>query len=233
MNYPTSDEYSTHRTADASFQAPWVGRRGEETVVPVAPVILLGVRVTAYVIINAGEHRRRATSRILAVTDPALLDRLMDLPVATPVHDPVIWAEMADQPPGIVARGEDGASVTRRLDHPLTIEDVAVEATAGRELRAVQDVSLFAGFTRRWVAAARTRVPDSTILEAKLCGVGILDSRRKVLLPAEKPVALTMDGWSWLLQEKAYRRWLNRQSQDHATGNRSPATDGANAATAE
>jgi hypothetical protein len=37
--------------------------------------MLLGTRVTAYVIINADEHRRRAASGTVAVTDPALLDR--------------------------------------------------------------------------------------------------------------------------------------------------------------
>jgi len=219
--------------AAASSPAPWVSRRSGGSAVWVEAVTLLGVRVTAHVIINVAEHQRRQAAGMAAVTDPAVLDRLMDLPVATPVVDPVIWAEMADQPTGIIERGEDGMSVTRRLESPLVIEDVVVEAAAGRELRAVQDASLFAGFTRRWVAAARSRIPDTTLLEAKLCGVGILDSSRRVLLPAEKPVALTMDGWSWLLQEKAYRRWVSRRSQAHATGSPSPATGGASAVGAE
>jgi hypothetical protein len=194
--------------------------------------MLLGVRVTAYVTINMPEHHRREGAGVVVVTDPALLDRLMDLPVATPVIDPVIWAEMADQGPGIIERREDGASVTRRLESPLLIEDVVVGAAAGRELSAVQDASLFAGFARRWVVPARSRIPDATILEAKLCGVGILDRCDRVLLSAEKPISLTMDGWSWLLQEKVYRRWLTRRSRDHATGNPSQATDGASAAQA-
>jgi hypothetical protein len=221
--------------AAANYPAPWASCRGGGTAVRVEAVVLLGVRVTAYVIINVAEYQRREAAGMAAVTDPALLDRLMDLPVATPVIDPVIWAEMADQPSGIIERSEDGTSVTRRLESPLTIEDVVVDAAAGRELRAVQDASLFAGFTRRWVAAARSRIADTTLLEAKLCGVGILDSCRRVLLPAEKPVALTMDGWSWLLQEKAYRRWVSvsGRSQAHATGSPSPATGGASAVGAE
>lgn len=160
------------------------------------------MKVTAYVVIDVAEYQRRERAGMTAVTDPALLDRLMDLPVATPVIDPVIWAEMADQPSGIVERSQDGTSVTRRLESPLMIEDVVVDAAAGRELRAVQDASLFAGFTRRWVTAAWSRIPDATMLEAKLCGVGILDPCQRVLLPAEKPVALTIDGWSWLQQER-------------------------------
>jgi hypothetical protein len=171
-----------------------------------AGVMLLGVRVTAYAVVNLAEHRRREARGMAAVIDPALLDRLLDLPVGVPVIDPAGWAEMAGQAPGILERDADGVSVTRRLESPLSIADVVVRIAAGRELRAVQDASLFAGFTRRWVAA--DRVPDAVLLEAKLCGVGILDADHKVLLPAAKPVALTRDGWSWLLEEKVYRRWL-------------------------
>ena len=169
-------------------------------------VMLLGVRVTAHAAVNLAEHRRREAAGMAAVIDPALLDRLLDLPAGVPVIDPAGWAEMAGQPPGILERDSDGVSVTRRLEAPLSIADVVVRAAAGRELRAVQDASLFAGFTRRWVAA--DRVPDAVLLEAKLCGVGILDAGYEVLLPAAKPVALTRDGWSWLLEEKVYRRWL-------------------------
>ena len=193
----------------------------------VAGVMLLGVRVTAYTVINVGEHRRRQAAGMGAVTNPVLLDRLLDLPVAVPVIDPVLWAETAEQPRGILERGEDDASVTRRLESPLTIADVVVHAAAGRELRAVQDASLFAGFTRRWVTAARGRVPEATMLETKLCGVGIIDPGHRVLLAAEKPVALTRDGWSWLLEEKAYRRWLSGQARIRGTESPSPATDGA------
>ncbi|HME65877.1 MAG TPA: hypothetical protein VKG61_13395 [Streptosporangiaceae bacterium] len=174
----------------------------------VAGVMLLGVRVTAYAVINVAEHRRREATGMGAVLQPALLDRLLDQPAGVPVIDPAGWAEMAGQAPGILERDSDGVSVTRRLESPLSIADVVVQTAAGRELRAVQDASLFAGFTRRWVAAARSRVPDAAMLEAKVCGVGILDPGRRVLLAAEKPVALTRDGWSWLLEEKVYRRWL-------------------------
>jgi hypothetical protein len=171
-----------------------------------AGVMLLGVRVTAYAVVNLAEHRRREAAGMAAVTDPALLDRLLDLPAGVPVTDPAGWAEMAGQPAGILKRDADGVSVTRCLESPLSITDVVIRAAAGRELRAVQDASLFAGFTRRWVAAGR--VPDAVLLEAKLCGVGILDAGYEVLLPGARPTALTRDGWSWLLEEKVYRRWL-------------------------
>lgn len=206
-----------------------VRRTDGESGAIVAGVTLLGVRVTAWTVINPAEHRRREVAGMAAVINPALLDRLLDLPAGVPVTDAVMWAEMADQPPGVVERGEDGASVTRRLHAPLTIADVVVHAAAGRELRAVQDATLFAGFARRWVAVQRGRVPDAAMMEARMFGVGVVDPRRRVLLPAERPVAPTVDGWSWLLEEKAYRRWLSARAGTPGTVSPLPATDGASA----
>jgi hypothetical protein len=217
--------------AVASSPAPLASPDGGGPGVPVR-VMLLGVRVTAYAIVNIAEHRRREAAGIGAVVSPALLDRLMDLPTGIPVSDPVAWAEMADQPGGVAGRHEDGTRVTRRLESPLTITDVVVDAATGRELRAVQDASLFAGFTRRWIAFAAGRMPDAAMLEAKLCGVGIVDQRGGQLLAAEQPAGLTRDGWSWLLEEKTYRRWLTRpagiraESQARATGGASGAGAG-------
>ena len=76
--------------AATSSPAPWASCRSGGTAVRVEAVTLLGIRVTAYVIINVAEHQRREAAGMAAVTDPALLDHLMDLPVATPVTDPVI-----------------------------------------------------------------------------------------------------------------------------------------------
>jgi len=200
-----------HLPPVTSSPAPLAAPYGGEPAVPVG-VMLLGVRVTAYAIINIAEHRRRETAGMGAITIPALLDRLMDLPIGIPVTDPVVWAELADQPGGVAEGDEDGARITRRLESPLTITDVVVGAVTGKELRAVQDASLFAGFARRWIAATPSRIPDAAMLEAKLCGVGIVDQRRRQLLAAEKPQGLTRDGWSWLLEEKAYRRWLTQRA---------------------
>jgi len=215
-----------HLPPVSSSPAPLAAPYGGEPGVPVG-VMLLGVRVTACAIINIAEHQRRETAGIGAVINPALLDRLMDLPIGITVTDPVAWAEMADQPSGVAELHEDGARIIRRLESPLTIADVIVDAATGKELRAVQDASLFAGFTRRWIAATPSRIPDAAMLEAKLCGVGIVDQRRRQLLPAEKPDGLTRDGWSWLLEEKTYRRWLTRQAGNHEQENPARATDGA------
>src|ERR1700730_2434656 len=134
-----------HLPAATSSPAPLASPSEGEPGVPVS-VMLLGVRVTAYAIINIVEHRRRETAGMGAVINPALLDRLMDLPIGVPVTDPMVWAEMADQPRGVAERYGDSARVMRRLESPLAITDVVVDATTGRELRAVQDASLFAGF---------------------------------------------------------------------------------------
>jgi hypothetical protein len=214
-----------NRPAVTSSAAPQAFLQKDAPGTPVN-VTLLGVRVTAYTEINIAEHSRREAAGLGAVTSPALLDRLLDLPVGTSVNDPVMWTEMANQPTGILERSQDGTRITRRMESPLTITAVVVEAAPGAELRAVQEASLFAGFARRWMSAARNRIPDAAMLEAKLCGVGILDLGRKVLLPAEKPVTLTVDGWSWLLEEKTYRSWLNRRVEDDAKESPGPATDG-------
>jgi hypothetical protein len=105
-----------------------------------------------------------------------------------------------------------------------------VDALTGRELSAVQDASLFAGFTRRWIACAAGRIPDAAVLEAKLCGVGIVDQRGRLLLAAEKPAGLTRDGWSWLLEEKAYRGWLTGRAGSREKESPVRATDGASGA---
>ena len=89
-----------HLPAVTSSPAPLASPDGGEPGVPVR-VMLLGVRVTAYAIINIAEHQRREAAGMGAVINPALLDRLMDLPIGIPVTDPVAWAEMADQPRGV------------------------------------------------------------------------------------------------------------------------------------
>ena len=212
--------------AVTSSPAPLASPYGAEPGVPVR-VMLLGVRVTAYAVISLAEHQRREAAGLGAVINPALLDRLMDLPIGIPVTDPVVWAEMADQPRGVLDRDADGTRITRRLEPPLTITDVVVDATTGKALRAVQDASLFAGFTRRWIAATSRRIPEAAMLEAKLCGVGIVDTCGGLLRPAAKPEGLTRDGWSWLLEEKTYRRWLTRRTGDGEPESPARPTDGA------
>jgi hypothetical protein len=214
-----------------SWPAPPASPDSGEPGVPVR-VMLLGVRVTAYAVINMAEHRRREAPGLGAVINPGLLDRLMDLPTGIPVPDPVVWAEMAEQPREVAERDEDGVRLTRRLESPLTITDVVVDAAAGRELRAVQNASLFAGFARRWIAAATSRMTDAAMLEAKLCGVGIVDEHCGRLLAAEKPQGLTRDGWSWLLEEKTYRRWLTWQAGNGGKETRARASGGASNAEA-
>ncbi len=198
--------------------------------VTIESVDLLGVRVSARAVLNVPEHQRRRSCGIAAVTDPALLDRLLELPAGCPVADPVIWAETSDQPLGVITRGDDGQTVTRTLQPALTIEHVTVAALRGRELRAVQDASTFASFTPRWVALDTAEAPVATLLEAKLCGVGLIAGAGQISLPAERPAGAVIDGWVWLLWEKAYRRWLSERAVARETETRAQATGAARAA---
>lgn len=200
--------------------------------VSVGPVSLLGVQVTACVLVNHAEHERRSALGLGPVTDPALLGRLLELQPEKLVTDPVFWAETAGLPEGIVGRGDDGTAVTRLLQPPLTIRYVMVPGAEGRELLAVQKASLFASFTARWVSTRQRDIPDAAVMEAKLCGVGLIGPGRSVILRAEQPDVQAADEWSWLLQEKTYRRWLREQTPVHATGSQALATGEASATAA-
>jgi len=196
---------------------PGRGAGAGPDLIVVRSVLLLGVHVTACAVLNRAEHERRESAGIGPVTDPDLLGRLLDLPGGEPARDLAWWAESLTLPAGIMRRGEDGRSVTRLLQPPLVLDDVVVPGPRGRELRAVQDASLFAGFTPRWVAAERAGLPDTVILEAKLTGVGLLGPGARVLLPAEQ-LARPVDGWAWLLWEKTYRRWLKERAPASRAG---------------
>ncbi|HUZ55861.1 MAG TPA: hypothetical protein VMU94_25455 [Streptosporangiaceae bacterium] len=217
-----------HRQAALMPGAPSQQSEGEAGLAWVEGVSLLGIRVTAVAVIDAAERDRRLAAGCGAITDPALLDRLLRLPLGTPIPDLVAWAETADQPVGVIERDADGITVTRHLATPLAIEDVIVVAPAGRELRAVQDVSLFARFTRRWVMTTGRRIPDPVVLEAKLCGIGILDHAGEVLA-SEAATTGEMDSWDWMLREQVYRKWLSQSSQDRATATPAQATGEASA----
>jgi hypothetical protein len=111
---------------------------GSAEPVSVGLLNLLGVRVSAHAVLDGAEHTRRSSAGVAAVTDPALLDRLLEVPSGQPVADPVLWAETAWQPVGIVARGDDGYTVTRLLEPALVVLDVTVPAGRGREVLAAE-----------------------------------------------------------------------------------------------
>ena len=103
-------------------------------------------------LLNQAEHERRNAYELGPVTDPGLLESLLELQPGEPVTNLVFWAETSSLPGGIVGRGDDGYTVTRLLEMPLAVRDVILHPRKGRELLAVQDASLFVGFTARWVS---------------------------------------------------------------------------------
>jgi hypothetical protein len=187
--------------------------RRRDAAVSIGRVNLLGVQVRARAPLNRAEHERRSSLGLGAVTDPA---GSWACRIGDPCRDPALWAETSAAAPGIVDHGADGCTVTRLLEPPPVLDDVIVPAPRGRELAAVQDASLFASFTHRWAQAQTAAIPDIAVLEAKLCGVGLLTSHGRLILPAEPPMSATADGWTWLLAEKAYRRWLWQATAEHA-----------------
>jgi hypothetical protein len=200
--------------------------------ISVGPVSLLGVHVVASVAMNHNEHERRDVLGLGPVNDPALLGRLLDFRPDEEVNDPVLWAETVGLPAGIVERGDDGYAVTPRLQPPLIVCSIIVQGQEGRELLAVQNASLFAGFAARWVSLQCRDVTDVAMMEAVLCGVGLIGPRGDVLLEAQGPESQVADEWSWLLQEKIYGRWLREQARAHARESQVPTTGEANATAA-
>ena len=168
------------------------GDRLRDPVVTIGRVNLLGVQVTARALLNCAEHERSSVLGLGAVTHPALLDMLLALPTGYPCRDPALWAETSVAATGLVDRGADGCTVRRLLEPPLVVDDVIVPALRGRELQAA---SLLASFTSRWTQARGAAIPDAAVLEAKLCGVGLLSSHGRVILPAEPFTSATADGW--------------------------------------
>jgi hypothetical protein len=156
------------------------------------PVMLLGVSVMACAVLRRSEHERRRACGLGAVTDPALLNRLLDLPAGEPVADPVLRAETSALAAGIADRAGDGCAVSRVLESPLVIDAVVVQARPGRELRAVQDASLFAGFVSQWVARAQ-QPPRRHGPGGELCGVGLLGPGGCTLMPAQPPLTLVSE----------------------------------------
>jgi hypothetical protein len=59
------------------------------------------------------------------------------------------------------------------------------------------------------VALGRCRGGPGRMLEAAICGVGLLGPDGAVLVAAEPPAGPRLDRWAWLLREKTYRRWLS------------------------
>ncbi len=188
-------------------------------------VYMLGVRVTACARLNVIEHERRAQCGLRAITDPSLLDRLLNLPVGVPVSDRALWAAVARQPDGLVMRAEDRHTVTRLIEVPLDLDCVIVSAQRGRWRQSVQDVSLFAAFAARWIVTPCVPLPDFFVMDAKFYGIGLVDRRGRVVLDAERPSGLIMDGWAWLLREKTYGRWLSDRCPSSTSAVRAQSTD--------
>lgn len=182
------------------------GHRGWASI-RVPRMLLLGVHVQeVHARLDPTEHERRTRVALGPITNPGLLDRLLDLPVGIPAADPIAWTELAFQPTGIVERADDGCTVTRLIHPPLRINEVV--AGRGRTLKAVQDASMFADYAPRWVSTNTGSVSDAVALEAHLYGVGVRTDAGTVLVHPEKRTATPIDRWSWIAQEDVYARWI-------------------------
>ena len=100
----------------------------------------------------------------------------------------------------------------------------------GRELRAVQDASLFASFTSRWVAVETQGAPDAVVMEAKLCGVGLLIRMSMSSLRLNNRRQASLTGWAWLLSGEATGGGFKERSRVREMGSQAQATGEASVA---
>ena len=78
---------------------------------------------------------------------------------------------------------------------------------SGEVVLASSGLFLFAGSAFRWIAAKGV-LPEPAVMEAALCGAGVLGRRGDTVVAAEPLTVDTADGWSWLLTEKTCKRGL-------------------------
>lgn len=173
-------------------------------------VTLLGTQVAAVATLDLDEHNRRRELRLGGVTDPLLLDSLINLSGPQPAEDHPELTDVERTRNGIVEWRDDG-TIVRILRPVASLEAVVLRARHGHELAAVQAASLFAAYTYRWVEVPVDGIQDVVEMEAKVCGVGLVDASHGVVVEAEPPVDWRFDQWLWMLQEKVYERWLTEQ----------------------
>lgn len=161
---------------------------------------------------DEAEHRRRRQAGLGAITSPAILDLLMQLPVGFPV--PVGALAVRDQrllrrlPAGVVhidyVHGR-AAHVTRLAVKPAVVDIAVVEGRVNAET--MGRATGFAPFCRRQIVTP-VRPPAERLTEADFWGVGVAYRGEMLVAPAPwRPQRYTAAGW--LFVEEVYRAALD------------------------
>jgi hypothetical protein len=167
-----------------------------------------GRLVDAVFRVDAAEHQRRLLHGLRAVHSPRLLRQLADLPRGVLVNDPVLRADTALLPDGVVEWSADG--IGRLLEPPVVLDAVVVPALGPARTRHVWIADRFAPYARRFVVTGEPRVDAATLVAASVRGVGLVTRlpEPEVVTVAAPASGRAEPGKGWLLAEQAYGAWI-------------------------
>jgi len=169
---------------------------------------LLGRSVLIRLHVNEHEAARREAAGTGALTDISLLQILAALPAWVPFP----WSGLSRReqrilrsaPPGVLERA--GGTARRLVVPAANVESVTVEARSGAAGLAA--ASAYAPYCRRTAAIPTADADDeTTLLDAKLYGVGIAVRQSGQYLQVVEPAPFTQRRWtwaSWLFHEQAW-----------------------------
>ena len=178
---------------------------------------LSGKTAGALVRICAHEHRRRQAASLGALTDLALLDVLMNMPIGEALPRSVLSPDEQDvlnrAPRGVVELR--GPSIVRIADRPVEVDAVIASGSSWRQL--VRGLAAFGGVAQR-IAVLDTEPLDVRDLmwEAEATGVGVWLSRADGPIEVLAPEVFTptyVKPARWRFQEYAYRELFKSTSQ--------------------
>jgi hypothetical protein len=182
--------------------------------------IRAGEPVSAFCALDAREHGRRVSAGMAAVTDLAVLDALLALPLGMPVSASSLSARLRallrKAPVGAVRYEQ--TDVVRLAYAPLQVR--RVEVTVLRSWRtALRRASQFSQYTQRvLVLDSVPRDVDDLTLQASFYGVGVVlgeQPEREQLVASQPFVVRRHSPARWAFAEECYGLLLRQMPVTH------------------
>lgn len=214
-------EDEAHEAAIEGVRVPaatvdWTASRVVQSLVDAdaVNVVIDGQHLVAWLEVDLGEHRRRESAEIGAITSTGLLHALWQLPTGGRVEATALASAKVDRlrsaPHSVL---ESGASFERLYSPPGTVCTVAFVGRSGRALidRAIR----FTPIVQRLAILVDPTacVSPRHLATAREWGVGVVQVSDDAVLqlvdpaPSEKGVPSV---YRWWIAELAYRSWLTR-----------------------
>lgn len=176
-------------------------------------LVLADTRATSTSIdvrVDAGEHLRRRSYGLGALTGRTRLADLLELPVGLGVPVGRLPGDTQSRlrrcPPGVV--NEDRGEFIRLLVRPCTVTHIVVTAETWRAALPVLD--RYAPFAQRHVALPRGEAIDPYVCyAAERFGIGVRDHDGEQIIEAETFVVRRFSAVGWSFVERMYERVLD------------------------